>query len=855
MYNVSYIIHVCKILLTKGNYLVTFVRLFDQFKPKNYNIKLNLDKHKMKFSGNSVVVGTIAKKSHKLSLHSKDLYIKSVKINGLLAGHSQLPNDELLIELDKAIVGEISIDIRFVGKITKPMHGLYPCFTKSDDVILATQFESHHAREVFPCIDEPEAKATFDLTLTTDKDEVVLSNMPALQQYTENDLLTTVFEQTPLMSTYLLAFVVGDMQSVSGQTANGTQVNIWSSKDHQKNQLDFALKTTIKTIEFFNKYYKTVYPLPKCDQVALPDFSSGAMENWGLITYREVCLLVDPKKTSTTTKEYVALVVAHELSHQWFGNLVTMEWWNDLWLNESFANLMEYIAVNAIYPEWDIMLSYAAGEALSASRRDMIPGVQAVSTNVDHPDQISTLFDPSIVYAKGSRLLFMAYNLIGDKDFRDGLRIYFKKHAYQNTVGNDLWQALSETSGIDIGRVMNSWINKPGFPLLTVEQSENELVLSQSKFNDSTSTDLWPIPLFANQNIDLDILDTKQKKLVVTDKNILFNTLGGHYGVHYKDPAKLEYLRDQILDNRLTESQKLLLLNDLCLQAKIGVCSITDVIGLLRAFENETSEPVWSVISIVIAEARRIVESDDTANDQLKTFVFSLVQEQLMRLGWVKNENETSNDTKLREIILGLAAFSENGDFIKEAQKRFKAQKFVNLPADTRHILISVAVKFGDEKLYDDLVATYPLQTNSELQQDIAGGLTSTKDSKLAKKVLGKLKDSSWVRLQDFDRLLVQLLMNKHTRKVAWRWLTSNWGWIEKSFASDKSYDNLPRYSAGAFATDEWLKEYKAFFGPKKKIPALTRNIVMGEADIKAKIKWTKRDHKKLVKWLKTSSI
>ncbi len=829
---------------------VSFQRLFNQFKPKNYELNLKLDKKNLKFEGTVTITGSVRQETKVFSLHAKNLKIQKITVNNRPADHEIGDYDELRITTPEPINGEVKIHIAFSGKITKPMHGLYPCYAKTGDVILATQFESHHAREVFPCIDEPEAKASFDLTLITDKNETVLSNMPHLQQVTENNgLQTTVFEQTPVMSTYLLAFVVGNLQRLSGQTNNGTKVNVWSSKDHSKKYLEFALDTAIKVTEFFNKYFQTAYPLPKCDHIALPDFSSGAMENWGLITYREVCLLVDPAKTSTATKEYVATVIAHELSHQWFGNLVTMKWWDDLWLNESFATLMEYLAVDHIYPEWDIMLSFAAHEALSASRRDMLPGVQAVATAVEHPDQISTLFDPSIVYAKGARLLLMAHNIVGEKAFREGLRQYFKDHAYQNTAGKHLWHALSQSSGINMAAIMKTWVSQPGFPMLSVKSESNKIKITQSKFN-STEGNLWPVPLFASENIGLDFLSKKTVSINNDFPDLMLNTAGGHYSVHYEDKTKLLAIKQQIIKGKLTPAQKLILLNDLSLQAKIGACSIVDIFDLLDAFKNEKHEQVWSVISLVIAEAKRIIDGLEQSEDQLKQFTYNLISSQYERLGWDKKINDSSNNIKLREIILALATYSENDDAIAQAKKRFSKNKITNLPSDTRHIIMSTAVKFGDETIFNNLLELYPGQTNSDLQQDIAGALTSTKSNALAKTLLTKLKDPLWVRPQDMKRFVVYLMQNKHTKKTAWAWLVKNWTWIEKNFASDKSYDNYPRYCASAFATTDWLKEYKAFFGPKKKIPALKRNIVIGEAEIKAKAAWTKRDHKKLSAWL-----
>ncbi|HEX4662355.1 MAG TPA: M1 family metallopeptidase, partial [Candidatus Saccharimonadales bacterium] len=398
-------------------------RLYGTFAPDHYTINLNLDRKNRSYIGTAQITGTAPTSSPIITLHSKQLQITKVLVNNQPATFSEGIDDELTITARTASASPI-IDIEFSGTITDAMHGIYPCYFEYDGVkkeLLATQFESHHAREVFPCVDEPEAKATFDLTLVTEPEITVLGNMPVRSQEVTESGLTTVFETSPRMSTYLLAFVAGELIHKETTTKDGVLVRTYATPAQKPGSLDFALDVAKRSIEFFNDYFGIPYPLPKSDHIALPDFSSGAMENWGLITYRESCLLVDPENTSVPVKEFTATVVAHELSHQWFGNLVTMRWWDDLWLNESFANLMEYIAIDALFPEWNIWMSYATNETLSAQRRDSLPGVQAVRTGVNHPDEISTLFDPSIVYAKGSKLLKMLYNFIGEEAFTKGL--------------------------------------------------------------------------------------------------------------------------------------------------------------------------------------------------------------------------------------------------------------------------------------------------------------------------------------------------------------------------------------------------------------------------------------------------
>ena len=490
-------------------------RLLDTFTPNHYNLTLDLTRAEEKeFSGTVIISGDSTSES--ISLHSKGLTIQSATIDNQPVDVSFGEFDELKLSQPNLENGKHTICIIFSGNITDAMHGLYPCYFTHDGIkkqLFATQFESHHAREVFPCVDEPAAKAEYDLTLITRPGITVLGNMPVKSEEENGNSRTTTFEKTPRMSSYLLAFVIGELHKKSARTESGVEVNVWATPAQNENTLDFALDIATRSIDFYDEYFGVKYPLPKSDHVALPDFSSGAMENWGLITYRESCLLADPELTPESSRRFIATVIAHELSHQWFGNLVTMNWWNDLWLNESFANMMEYVAIDALHPEWRMWEDFATNEVTAALRRDSLDGVQSVQADVNHPDEISTLFDPAIVYAKGGRLLVMVRKLIGEEAFRAGLKSYFEKFAYKNTVGNDLWQELELASDQPIVDLMNAWISQPGLPVVSVSNSHDVATLSQERFfigEHQPSGALWPIPLFANQPLDVKILNQKE---------------------------------------------------------------------------------------------------------------------------------------------------------------------------------------------------------------------------------------------------------------------------------------------------------------------------------------------------------
>lgn len=832
------------------------IRLYNLFKPSAYELHLNIDKDNLKFSGSVTIVGKISSKQNTLRLHSKDLIIADVAINASSRTFKLVPDkDELIVNLRPNDNGEMRVSITFDGIITKPMHGLYPCFARNGDTILATQFESHHAREVFPCIDEPEAKAIFSISLTTQANDVVLSNTEPIKTIQNDTHKTTIFADSPIMSTYLVAFVTGPLHAVEATTSNGTNVRVWASNDHHDETLTFALDTAIRVTEYFNDYFDTPYPLTKCDHIALPDFSSGAMENWGLITYREVALLVDPATTSTNTKEYAATVIAHELSHQWFGNLVTMKWWDDLWLNESFATLMEYLAIDSLYPEWNLLLSFASQEALSAFWRDSIPGVQAVHCKVNHPDEISTLFDPSIVYAKGARLLLMAHDYVGKDAFRSGLRLYFSRHAYANTAGDDLWLALQEASGKNVKQFMNSWISQPGFPLVTASQQGNVLSLSQTQFLDasnSISDNIWPVPMTMLPNANIDLFAERTATInLQSSEFVRLNTSGAHYSVHYSSDKHRKYLKSLIEQNALSPVERLFALNDSLMQARAGYGSITESLELLEALKHEPEDAVWGVMSLCLSDARILAETNKNLEKKLKAFSWILVKDLYLDIGWRRISGEALNTTKMRGIILGLATYSEQPEVIKQALDEYSQYDNIeDIPADTRHIILTAAVRHGDRTIFDKLLTLYPSITNAELQQDVCNALASTRELAAAKIILQKLKDNSFVRLQDFDRWIIYLLRNRKARTSAWNWFVSNWQWIEENFGSDKSYDHYPRYAGRVFSTQKWLDKYNDFFEPLKSEVSLKRNIELGAKEIESRIRWSERDGEQFSDWL-----
>lgn len=831
-------------------------RLLDTFTPNHYELTLDLTRAEEKeFSGTVIISGESTGES--ISLHSKGLTIQSATIDNQPADVSFGEFDELKLSQPNLKNGKHTIHINFSGTITDAMHGLYPCYFTHDGVkkqLFATQFESHHAREVFPCVDEPAAKAEYDLTLITRPEITVLENMPVKYEEENGDSRTTTFEKTPRMSSYLLAFVIGELHKKSARTKSGVEVNVWATPAQNENTLDFALDIATRSIDFYDEYFGVKYPLPKSDHVALPDFSSGAMENWGLITYRESCLLADPELTPESSRRFIATVIAHELSHQWFGNLVTMQWWNDLWLNESFANMMEYVAIDALQPDWHMWEDFATNEVTAALRRDSLDGVQPVQADVNHPDEISTLFDPAIVYAKGGRLLVMVRKLIGEEAFRAGLKSYFEKFAYKNTVGNDLWQELESASGQPIVNLMNAWISQPGLPVVSVSNSHDAAILSQERFfigEHQPSDALWPIPLFANQPLDVKILDQKETTVSIEKPLQLNCGLSAHFVTKY-DESTREYLLKNITE--LPTLDKICILQDATILARAGFENSASLLPLALSLKTETNEKVFGMTAGALTELRKFVDDNDAARDSLKKISGEFARATFEELGWDEKYGESDDDRERRTTALSLMMYSEDKEVLNEAKTRFDNNKLEDLPTELRALIISANVRhFETPEMTENLFTAYKNTPSNDLQNDIAIGLTSTKNPETAEKILANIKDSNIIRPQDASRWFVYLIRTRESRQIAWNWLKENWAWVEDTFGEDKSYDDFIRYAATALLTPNELDDFRQFFEPMENIPALTRTIKLGITEISARAELIERDKADVLSALQTT--
>lgn len=841
-------------------------RLYRQFQPDHYDLTLMVDPETMKFSGKAIVTGSkVDRPSERLTFHQNGLKVtsaaicfhdkrgdKPVEVKRI---NNQDSFDEVRLHAAHTLYpGKYTVTLEFEAEITRPMNGIYPCFFEHDGQqkkLIATQFESHHAREAFPCIDEPEAKATFDLTLLTSaansSRQTVLANTPVKTSSTENGQQKTVFETTPKMSTYLLAFVFGEMDYLEAKTKDGVLVRTYATPDNVKHT-QFALDTAVKCLEFYNDYFDIPYPLAKCDFIALPDFASGAMENWGCITFREQALVVDPANTSLGMKQYVANVVAHELTHQWFGNLVTMKWWNDLWLNESFASWMSYLAVDHLFPDWQVWTQFTVDEQQPALKLDALQHTHPIEVTINHPDEIRTIFD-AISYEKGASVLQMLHSYIGADNFRDGLRLYLRQHAYGNTETTDLWQALEHIAQQPVTDFMTAWTSQAGFPLLQAKVSDSEVELSQHRFYLNPAAQKngpanWPIPLDPSLELAQTTLDCESATLKLPAPNglLLNQRRNGFYQVLY-NPSHLFKLGQAIQAGRLQDQPvaRLALLSDTFDAAKAGELGTADALKLLESYANEDSAVVWDIIALNVGSIRGVMD-DEALREALKPFVRQLTAKQLARLGWQQQNGESHFDTLLRPLILGMASVAEEPAVVNEALKRFKDMtRPEDIEPDLRGVVYGTAARTGGQAEFDKLLQLHDSSTNSEERVTLAASLTGFKQPELAERALGMIT-SDRVRLQDAGYWIAYSFTNRHAKHRTWQWLVNNWPWLEENLGRDLSFYRMPNYAARAFSDEGFLREFETFFGPKAKQPAFERPVAQAIETIQWQSAWRKRD-------------
>ena len=837
-------------------------RFYETFHPEHYDLYIDVDRKNKTITGTSTITGEAQEPT--VLINQKFMKISSVKADGKDVPFTVSDKDEAIkIELGKA--GKTTIAIAYSAPLTDTMMGIYPSYYELNGEkkqIIGTQFETTFARQAFPSVDEPEAKATFSLALKWDEQpgEIALANMP--EEKVENGV--HYFKETVRMSSYLIAFAFGDLQSKITETKDGVKVGVFATKAHKAKELDFALDIAKRAIEFYEEFYQTKYPLPHSWQLGLPDFSAGAMENWGLVTYRESALLLDPDNTSLEQKKYVATVVTHELAHQWFGDLVTMKWWDNLWLNESFANMMEYLSVDALEPDWHIWETFQTSEAPAALNRDATDGVQPVQMDINNPADIDSAFDAAIVYAKGSRMLVMVRALLGDDALRKGLKYYFDHHKFGNATGDDLWNALSTATDLDIAKIMHTWLKQPGYPVVSAKIDDNgHLILSQKQFFIGEGKDVgrtWQIPLNANFDAskimsekELDLGNYKDLRAKAGHALRLNVGNSSHFIVKYDDTLMKDIMSEL---NDLDPIAKLQLLQDLRLLAEGKQISYAEIVPLLVKFADSKSALVITALYTTAAKLRQFVDPGSDAEEDLKKFYDKLSAAQVARLGWMPKKGENDDDIQIRPYELSASIYAGNAESIKAAHKLYEENEddLNALNADVRpYVLISEVKNFGSHNLMAKLIKEYQTTADAAYKADLRAAITKTIDPVEINKVISYFENSDVIKPQDLRGWFAGILANHKGEQAAWDWIREDWDWLDKTVGGDMEFATYVQVISRVFRTEARLKEFKEFFEPKLNVQLLNREIKMDTKVIETRVELIKDEQDAVNKAVKAA--
>jgi len=614
------------------------VRLSKDIVPERYSIKLKPDLEKFTFEGEETISVQVAKSTRSVTLHSKELDIeiaeiveKHRKFFAKKISYNEKAETSTFYFNTSLRRGRTKLRIVFRGILNDKLRGFYRSqyeVVGEKRHMATTQFESTDARRAFPCFDEPAHKAIFEVTLMVPTHTFAISNtLPISEIEHEGGLREVKFSPTPKMSTYLLAFIVGEFEHIETYTKEGVLVRVFTTPG-KKHQAEFALECASKILSFYNEYFDIPYPLPVLDLIAIPDFSAGAMENWGAITYRETALLIDHKNSSIASKQYVANVISHEIAHQWFGNLVTMEWWTHLWLNEGFASYVENLAVDNLFPGWNMWTQFAFFDLNRALSLDALRHTHPIEVEVHHPDEIAEIFD-EVSYSKGASIIRMLADYLGEQDFRDGLRVYLKKHSYKNASTIHLWQAFEKVSGKPVARMMKNWTGRGGYPVIRIKEVGKKLFLKQHRFlsNPKSAEEikdktLWSIPISIMSE------NGKARDLLLEKRQISIPVrAGGWLKVNVNEPGffrtayspeLMERLHGPLKSRKLSELDRLGLIRDAFSLSEGGVISTVETLKLADDYRDEDSYSVWVEFSMNLRKVYNLISDSSVSEDYRK---------------------------------------------------------------------------------------------------------------------------------------------------------------------------------------------------------------------------------------------
>jgi len=755
-------------------------------KPIRYEVKLDIDLDNFKYNGSQTVELEIIKETTSFEVNAIDIEI----ISASLLNEADFKVDlrfEYMKDLERIFfsadenipIGNYSLKLQFNSTITNDLKGFYKSkfldLNDNEKWIATTQFEPTSARSAFPCWDEPEHKAVFSITLISHRKYLRVSNEKVLEEnILEDGRVETIFVDSMKMSTYLVAFIIGELEVTEIGRVGDTQIRI-IHRPGFSHQTNFAGIASMKILEFFENYYQIPYPGSKLDLIAIPDFAMGAMENVGAVTFREGLLLIDESKATRQELSRSVSVIAHELAHMWFGDLVTMKWWDGIWLNEAFASLMESIAANGTYPEfeqWSEMnLSRSAGFGV-----DSLKNSRPVEFDVETPDQAEEMFDV-LTYEKGSTVLRMFEMFVGEEVFQEGVQQYLNKYKFKNTHSSDLWDSLSEVSKLPLNKMLPTWIKQPGFPIIEVSKSGSKFKLSQSKFliDGSTDESLWKIP------INVKFLDTGKVNTVVQNTKtfeldslgeIPFINNGGWAFYHVVYDAEI-FTKIKENFNKLNSLEKYRLLEDTWKSVAVGKFSINEFLEFLPLYKSESDPNIWTYISGIISSMSKMLPPEK--NDSFINYFKKLINSIKNDLGKEIRDSDSMEVKELRAIVNKLIGTIENEksfiDFYSSKFKRGEVEKIEDGSFYNTALYISA---LDPEIKIEQFLEKFLNAGSPQIEGRYRAVLGIVSDPNAGKVIVQSMLDGT-IRGADCPYILASMITNKVNGRGSWNEIKDNY--------------------------------------------------------------------------------
>ncbi len=793
--------------------------------PRHYRIHIEPDLEQAAFTGMEVVTLEVSEPTDRVVLNAAELEIHEAWF--IRAGAERIDAEveyreeeqRAAFTLDRPLeAGEWGLHCRFSGVLNDQLRGFYrSTFTDVDgreQVIATTQFEATDARRAFPCWDEPDFKASFGVTLVVPDHLTAVSNGAEIGRAPAGAGKTAVtFADTIVMSTYLVAFVVGPFEATEPVDVNGAPLRIVVPKG-KAHLAGFALECSRFCLDYLASYYGIPYPGGKVDMVAVPDFAFGAMENLGCITYRESLLLVDEATATSAEKMRVLDVIGHELAHMWFGDLVTMKWWNGIWLNEAFATFMEMKATDAYRPEWKRWLEFAAVERPWALKVDDLAGTRPVEYEVRSPEDAEGMFD-ALTYGKGSAVLRMMEQYIGEEPFRRGVGSYLRAHAYANTETRDLWQSLDRASGRPVGEIMDTWILQGGYPQLTVRAVEGGVSLEQRRFMiipDPADRTSWALPVrlrgaAGGKDWQAEVLLDGPQAVVPAPGPLdwVAANAGGHgfYRCLYEG-ALLSALVDRL--DRLDPLERFTLVDDAWAFVESGQAGAASFIGMASTFTGETEQAVWGALLGGAGGIGHHLVTDEV-RPRFEEWVAGLVTPTADRLGWVPAEGETDLVRRLRgRVIGGLGSLANLPAVVEQARRTYErmAADPASVDPEVGTAALFVCASHGGAGTYQAFLARHKDAPNPQEAMKYLRALASFDDPEAVDRTFGLIEDGT-VRNQDTAWVLARMLANRVSGPYAWARLREEWSGMASSIppmTHSRMVEGIPALSEPEVAAD-----------------------------------------------------